>query len=261
LTFSGRLDPERLMVSVVLMRVLVFWGLCPLWGCVAGQKGQPLAQLPPVTVQVLINVSPSGGASAGVNLLPVDTTQCPKIGDDVKATIDGRALGLSETGGFRRRKGGDMYCEPPRFDGPGIPLSGDLTLELHDTSATWTVAAQGALRTAGVVWDQPADGAMVAGQRAAIRLQPTFGTITYARVGFVPTGASTSSFFVEYPGADALLSAGALSFSVPATAAAASGALHVSASIDVPASRCEGPSACKVQTGVDGTVAASVGAP
>jgi hypothetical protein len=250
------------MVSVVLTRVLVLWGLCPLWGCLPGQKGQPLAQLSPaVTVQVLINVSSTGGSTASVNVFPVDNTQCPKVGDDVTATLNGKGLGLAENGGFRRRKGGDMYCEPPRFEGSGITLSGDLTVVLHDASATWTVVSPGALRTVNAVWDQPANGAMVPGQRAAIRLQPSFGTITYARVGFVPTGASTSSFFVEYPGADALLSAGSLSFSVSATAAASSGSLHVTAALDVPTSQCDGPSGCKIQTGVDSTIAASVGAP
>ncbi len=114
-------------------------------------------------------------------------------------------------------KEGIRYCEPAQFVGTGIPLTGDLTLELRDTSASWTVAAQGALRTAGALWDQPPNGAMVAGQRAAIRLEPTFGTITYAIVSFLPTGASTSSFFVEYPGGLSP-SAGTLSFSVAATA-------------------------------------------
>jgi hypothetical protein len=212
-------------------------------------------------MQALLDVTPAAGASLGLNLLPPDASQCPKIADNVQATINGRALSLSDSGGWRSRKGGAMYCEPPRFDGAGIPLSGDATIVLHDATADFSATAPGALRAATITLVQPADGALHPGQSAQIQLSPHIGTATYARVSFVPTAASTSSFYVEYPGSGASLSGDVVSFSVPAAAPQAAGSLQVTASLAVATTVCQGPASCAVQTGVFGTVAASVAAP
>ena len=230
-------------------------------GCFASQPGQPLAKLPPVQVQALIDATPADGAALTLNLLPQDPAVCPKIADSVQATINGRALGLYDAGGTRQRKGGASYCEPPSFKGSGIPLAGDATIRLHDATGDFTVVAPGALRKATATLVQPSNGVLQPGQMGQIQLTPSIGTVTYATVSFVAASATTAAFYVEYPGKGASLSGDTISFSVPTTAAAATGSVQTLASLDVAVSQCQGPAACTVQTGVGGTVPASVGGP
>jgi len=238
-----------------------FLGAWLLPGCFGGQQGQPLAKLPPIQVQALLDATPTNGAAITLNLLPQDLSICPKIADNVQATINGKALGLYDAGGTRQRKGGASYCEPPSFKGSGIPLAGDATIRLHDGTADFTVVAPGALRAATTTLVQPSNGVLLPGQTGQVQLAPSLGTVTYATVSFVPTNATTAAFYVEYPGKGASLSGDTISFAVPTTATAATGSVQTLASVDVAVSQCQGPAACAVQTGVGGTVPASVGGP
>jgi len=251
------------MRMTVLLRTSAFLLSC--YGaaaCAAPARGQQLGELPPIHVQVLLSTTTAGGASATLNILPKDPADCPALASNVRAEVNGRALLLSDAGGWRRRKGGQRYCEPPRFDGAGIPLGGDASVRLRDDGKEFAIDAPGGLRAATVALIQPGDGVMRAGARVQLALTPSIGAVSHATVSFRPTNAVTASFFAEYPAGALPLSVadGVLSFVVPANPPPGTGSLQVAATLARAVSRCQGPARCTVQTGVGSTVVARVGA-
>ena len=248
-------------MSITVVRSLgLFFGAYGFLGCFTGQAGQPLAKIPPVQVQALLSTTEPSGGTATLYIVPQDLTQCPKVADSTRADINGIALILSDSGGWRDRKGGFKYCAPPQFDGTGIPLTGDAMVRLHDSTATFELDAPGALLPMSLALVQPADGVLRPGAAAEIQITPTVGAITHASIGFLPTSASATSFSVEFPSSASNLSVSnsVLSFTVPSTTAPAVGSLKLSVSIAVTPSRCKGPAVCAAQTGGSGSIATSV---
>jgi len=231
-------------------------------GVACAASGRRLAELPPVAVQVLLSTTTEGGASATINVLPKDVAECPALAGNVRAEVNGRALILSDAGGWRRRKGGHRYCEPPRFEGAGIPLASDGRIRLRDDSTEFAIDAPEALRGVTVALVQPSDGVMRPGTSVRLVLTPSTGTVLHATVTFRPTNAATASFFAEYPAGTLPLSVTGvvLSLVVPANPPPSAGSLQVAATLARTVSRCQGPASCTVQTGVGGAVAARVSA-
>ena len=164
----------------------------------------------------MATTNPSGG-SITLNMLPQDRSQCPKLADSVQADVNGQALRLAETGGWLSRKGGEKYCQPPSFEGSGLPLSGDAVIHVRDATATFELHAPGVLSAMTTTLVQPAGGALQPGATATVQLAPLVGTIVHALVVFVPAGASTASLQVEFPSDGSTLSVSndRMSFNVP----------------------------------------------
>jgi len=149
-------------------------------GCTA-QPAQQLGQLPPVELQVLMSTrNVQSGANATINVLTLDPNKCFKLADSVEATINGHSLPLTDAGGTLSRKGGATYCEPPHFDGANLPLVGDATIQLHDSTAVFSAGAPAALSGVVAMMLQPIDGVMLSGQTVQIGLAPNIGTINHA---------------------------------------------------------------------------------
>src|SRR5215468_6252222 len=78
------------------------------WALLAcsAQRAQPLDQLPPVSLQVLMTTRNVQGASVTFNILTQDANKCFKLADSVQADINGHALSLLDAGGSLSTKGG-----------------------------------------------------------------------------------------------------------------------------------------------------------
>ena len=252
------------MTMLMLVRAAGLLAGPPLFvGCTA-QPAQQLGQLPPVELQVLMSTrNVQSGANATINVLTLDPNTCFKLADSVEATINGHSLPLTDAGGTLSRKGGATYCEPPHFDGANLPLVGDATIQLHDSTAVFSAGAPAALSGVVAMMLQPIDGVMLSGQTVQIGLAPNIGTINHATDAYRPTSDGSLAFSGEYPSSAATLSvSGAgLSFAVPASTPAGAGTLEITATISIPVSSCLGPAACTVQMGMGSVLTASVGGP
>jgi len=241
----------------------LLFGACGTFGCFGNQAGQPLAKLPAVQLEALMATTNPSGGSITLNLLPADPSQCPKLADSVQADVNGQALRLAETGGWLSRKGGEKYCQPPSFEGSGLPLSGDAVIHVRDATATFELDAPGVLSAMSTTLVQPAGGALQPGAMATVQLAPLVGTIVHALVVFVPAGATTASLQVEFPSGGSTLSVSndRMSFNVPTGTAPGAGTLQLSFSVAVSPTACQGPATCAAQTGGKSSMATSIVSP
>ena len=152
--------------------LLLALSFCWLGACF-DNGGQPLAKMPPSQFSVGMGSAQSGmtGWNVSLEVIPLDTSLCPKISNKVAASINGKPLGLSDSGGPRRIIGGADTCGYPRYEAwgiSGISESGTASLRLSDDSATYVIESPGAFGQPQANLASPADAILHPGTSGTV---------------------------------------------------------------------------------------------
>jgi hypothetical protein len=250
----------------ILLSACLTLFLCCHGSCSNG--GLPLAKMPASQYSARIAPDQGGHWNVTLEIVPQDTSLCPTISNRVAANINGKPLGLSDSGGARRIKGGADTCGYPRFEAFGLsadPANTVASIRLSDDSATYVIESPAAFSQAQTSLTAPTDGVLHPGTSASVAVSTGGDAIHYARVGLSLDAAPTTSLFsADSTGGYNSISLNGMSFSflVPATVSKA-GPGRLTGSIDIAGkiSVCTGPAQCNVNTGSGFTIPVTLANP
>jgi hypothetical protein len=196
-----------------------------------------------------------------------DPARCFTLYSDTTAAVNARQLDLVSNVETTPTMSGGTECGGAEFLNDSVALGGDATLTLRDFSGTFTVVSPLALDPGALSVVGSADGLMHLGDTVQLDIAAHGRTVTAAFAFFVPDGASGNSFTAVVGGgtnvAAATVSGDILSFTVPTTTEAGSGAvghgtLYANVHFEDQVTTCQGPVACHVFTDTVETVAATL---
>jgi hypothetical protein len=228
--------------------------LFPCFGACFGNGGTPLDKMPPSQVSVIANVTGSAVSTLTLEIIAKDLSLCPKIASDVAASVNGRALSLSDSGGTRQRKGGESYCGYPRYEGSGLAQTGTTSIRLSDSTATYTIDAPGALQPAQLKLVVPADGLLHPGQTGKLTITAaSLSSVYYGSVGFSLSSEPGTTVFAAESSSSTMpltVSGADMTFTVPGgLTKTGPGTFNVAVTILDNVTTCNGPAECAVKTG------------
>jgi len=234
-----------------------------------GDRGTTLGALPPVELELYLPITggtplaprDTGFGSAQALLVTTDPARCPTLSSETVAKVNARSLDLIDEGELSATKSGTPQCGTAEYYGDAVPLGGDATLTLRDDTATFRIAAVGALEPGTVSFVSSADGIMHPGGAVQIGIPAHGRAVRSALISFIPDGASASSFTAATQGAGnvpASVSGDVVSFTVPTAIATGHGTLLANLQFEDQVTTCEGPAACHVFTQMVETVTATL---
>ena len=214
------------------MRIALFFLL--LHGCV---KQATLAQLTSKALRV--SVAATGGL--GVELQYDDTVLCQNIGDNVRVTLNNQALELFTKGDRSVGAGGDT-CDFPLWESATTNSDPQLArFSMSDKSETLSASFDNLFSTRG--YTLATAGAAAAGDTVSLAWSPSSDDYDPNQLKIIFAPASGTGAIVAQ-GAQITVTAGKLSFALPAGSPNGPGNLIVSGSANAHVSTCTGVDRC-----------------